>query len=196
MNWLMRGENFSDIRTNLLANIAGEVLEIGFGSGLNLPHYPNSVKNITTVDPNPGMNPLAQKQIQKSNIQVNFNLLSGESLPMHPETFDIVISTWTLCSIRNVTKAIDEIYRVLRPGGQFLFVEHGLSDDPQIARWQHRLTPFQKKIADGCHLNRNFETLLRFGGFGFISLDKFYMEKLPRVAGYLYRGFAEKPKIT
>ena len=196
MNWSMRGENFSDIRKALLEDVGGEVLEIGFGSGLNLPHYSDSVRRITTFDPNPGANHLARKRIQDSRIDVHCELLSGESLPLDAETFDSVVSTWTLCSIPDVSQAIREIYRVLRPDGRFFFVEHGLSDEPRIALWQHRLTPLQKKIGDGCHLDRNIEDLLRFGGFHFITLEKFYMEKVPRVGGYLYRGIAAKPQAA
>ena len=192
----MRGENFSDIRKALLADVGGEVMEIGFGSGLNLPHYPDAVRRITTVDPNPGVNELAQERIQESRIAVRSELLSGESLPMDAETFDSVVSTWTLCSIPDVSQAIHEIYRVLRPDGRFFFVEHGLSDEPRIARWQHRLTPLQKKIGDGCHLDRNIEDLLQFGGFHFIALEKFYREKVPRVGGYLCKGIAAKPEAA
>ena len=121
----------AELRSELLADVGGEVLEIGFGTGLNLPHYPEHVRRITTVDPNPGMNKLARRRIAESGIAVDQRALGGEALPFEDETFDCVVSTWTLCSIPEVGRALGEVYRVLRPGGRFVFLEHGLSDDPR-----------------------------------------------------------------
>lgn len=192
LDWAMSGPTMSQYREQVLAEVEGAVLEIGFGTGLNLPHYPTHVQEITTVDPNPGMNAIAQKRIQASPITVNTQVLSGENLPMADNTFDSVVSTWTLCSIANVGQALDEIYRVLKPQGKFFFIEHGLSDEPNIQLWQNRLTPLQKVIADGCHLNRQIQSLVEKHHFKILSLDKFYAENLPKVGGYFYKGIATK----
>ena len=179
-------------RSQLLADVSGDIFEIGFGTGLNLPFYPEGVQEITTVDINPGMNRRAQKRIAESGITVHMNILSAESLPMDDETFDSVVCTWTLCSIENVEKALSEVRRVLRPGGKFFFVEHGASPDPTVRRLQDRLNSFWGIIGDGCNLNRNAEELIQDQHFEITSLDKGYMEKSPRFAGYMYQGVATK----
>ena len=117
MNLTMSGEEFQKQRFAVLQSVDGKILEIGFGSGLNLPHYPSSVKQLVTVDPNPGMGRYTARQIERSNIDVNRQILSSESLPMQDEIFDTVVSTWTLCSIENIEKALNEVKRVLKPGG-------------------------------------------------------------------------------
>jgi ubiquinone/menaquinone biosynthesis C-methylase UbiE len=126
-------------RQGLLAHAYGKVLEIGFGTGLNLPHYPEQVRKITTVDPNIGMNRLAQKRIEQSGIEVDQRILRGERLPFEDGTFDCVVSTFTLCSIEKVNQAVAEIYRVLKANGRYLFLEHGLSPEPAVQKWQRRL---------------------------------------------------------
>lgn len=192
MNWLMSGEPFDSERKQLLAGVSGEVLEIGFGSGLNIPHYPASVRELTAVDPNPGMRRYAEPRIAASPIKVERCVLSGESLPMADARFDTVISTWTLCSIENVERALAEIHRVLRPGGRFVFLEHGLSNEPGVQRWQHRLNPIQKVIGDGCNLNRDIRALVADAGFLRLEVENFYLDKAPRLLGYMYRGTAVK----
>lgn len=181
----------SQYRQQLLAEVEGEVLEIGFGTGLNLPYYSEKTNKITTIDSNPGMNKLAEKRIKQSSITVDNRVLNGENLPMEDASFDSVVSTWTLCSIAQVDRAIAEIYRVLKPGGKFFFIEHGLSNEPNIQVWQNRLTPIQKIIADGCHLDRNIEQLVK-QKFTDIKIEKFYAPKCPKVAGYMYQGIATK----
>ena len=114
------------------------MLEIGFGTGVNLPYYPPAIRKITTVDPNPGMNTLSQKRIRASRIMIESQVRGAETLPMADNSFDTVVSTMTLCSIANVAQALQEIYRVLKPGGRFLFLAHGLSSDPKVQAWQHR----------------------------------------------------------
>ena len=191
LDWSMSDPLLSEYRQDVLSEVSGEVLEIGFGTGLNLPHYPEQIKKITTVDVNPGMNSLAQKRIETSPIQVENKVLNGESLPMPDCSFDSVVSTWTLCSIANVDQALKEIYRVLKPGGKFFFVEHGISDEPDVQVWQNRLNPLQKIVADGCHLNRNIEKLID-NRFKILKLEKFYAPKIPKTHGYLYKGVASK----
>ncbi|NET31495.1 MAG: class I SAM-dependent methyltransferase [Cyanothece sp. SIO1E1] len=187
----MAGSTFSRYRQEILADTGGDVLEIGFGTGLNLPYYPNRVRKLVVVDPNPGMNALAQKRIQATATTVESHVLNGEVLPMADNTFDSVVSTWTLCSIADVEQALREIHRVLKPEGQFFFIEHGLSNEPDVQVWQNRLTPLQKVIADGCHLNRNMQRLIE-NQFKLLKLDQFYMEEIPKVGGYMYRGIAAK----
>ncbi|WP_220464019.1 class I SAM-dependent methyltransferase [Adhaeribacter radiodurans] len=178
-------------RAELLNHAYGKILEIGFGSGLNLPFYPANIKEINIVEVNDGMKNLAQKNIAQSSIQVNYHTINAEQLPFPDATFDTIVSAWTLCSIVEVSKALIEIYRVLKPEGQFLFVEHGLSNEPQVQKWQHRLTPVQKVIADGCHLDRNIEALIAGAGFQFSKLRKEYAG-VPKVASYFYIGIATK----
>lgn len=192
MNLAMSGKPVTRIRKELLLRAEGDVFEIGFGTGLNLPNYPPTVKKITTVDPNPGVNKLAQQRIRESPIEVECHLLSAETLPMDDESFDTVVSTFTLCSIPNVGRALDEIRRVLRPGGKFLFAEHGLADDPKVRRWQDRLNGLQRRIGDGCNLNRNMRELISDHRFKFLEFKNFYMPKTPRIFGYIYQGVAVK----
>jgi ubiquinone/menaquinone biosynthesis C-methylase UbiE len=179
-------------RRKLLANVEGEILEIGFGSGLNLAQYPDSVRKITIVDPNTGMNRRAQTRIQQSGISVDQRLLSSEQLPFPDNTFDSVVSTFTMCSIRALDLALAEIRRVLRPGGRFLYLEHGLSPDPGVSKWQHRLNWLQMRIGDGCRLDRNMRELVCNQGFSPQSSDEFYMDKTPKTHGYTYRGIVTK----
>jgi ubiquinone/menaquinone biosynthesis C-methylase UbiE len=191
LDWTMSDPHFSGYRKEVLSEVSGNVLEIGFGTGLNLQYYPNHLEKLTTIDANPGMNAKAQKRIQDSSIQVDYKVLNGENLPMADNSFDSVVSTWTLCSITNVDQALQQIHRVLKPGGKFFFIEHGLSDDPNAQVWQNRLTPVQKVIADGCHLNRNMEQLVK-KYFQTLTMEKFYVPKTPKFFGYMYKGVATK----
>ncbi|WP_319419946.1 class I SAM-dependent methyltransferase [Pleurocapsa sp. FMAR1] len=191
IEFAMSGSTLEEYRQQLLADVSGEILEIGFGTGLNLPHYPDNVSKITTIDPNVGMQKLARARIAASNISVDHKVLNGESLPMADGSFDSVVCTWTLCSIPQADKAIAEVYRLLKPGGRFFFIEHGLSQDPKIQAWQNRLTPIQKAIADGCHLNRQIKHIVQ-QKFNDVTIEQFYAPKLPKVIGYMYRGIAVK----
>lgn len=191
LDWSLSDPTLAKYRQELLADVKGEVLEIGFGTGLNLAYYPPHIEKINTVDANPGMNALAKKRISNSNITVEHLILSTEKLPVSDNTFDSVVSTFTLCSIADVKQAIKEIYRVLKPSGKFFFLEHGLSDKPDVQVWQHRLTPIQKVIADGCHLNRNIRELVE-EEFDEVELEEFTPEKFPDVSTHLYKGVAGK----
>ena len=179
-------------RRELLAHASGEVLEIGFGTGLNLPFYPSCVRKLTTVDPNAGMHSLARKRVGRSGIKVDQRVLSGERLPFVEGTFDCVVSTFTLCSIAGVGEALSEAYRVLRPGGKFLFLEHGLSPEPTVQKWQRRLNWLQMRLADGCRLDRDIRGLVTAQPFSLEQIDQFYMEQFPKTHGYMSRGVATK----
>jgi SAM-dependent methyltransferase len=179
-------------RRAVLADVGGDILEVGFGTGLNLAHYPEHVHRLTTVDPNPGMNKLAWRRIATSDIEVDQRVLSGEALPFDEGTFDCVVSTWTMCSIPDVGRAMGEVHRVLRPGGRLVFLEHGLSEDPRVRAWQRRLNPIERVLADGCRLDLDVEATIRGEPFGRVEVERFVMEKLPRTHGTMYRGWAMK----
>ena len=179
-------------RRELLTHASGNILEIGFGTGLNLPHYPKQVQKITTVDPNVGMYRRAQRRIKKAGIEVDQRVLSSERLPFEERTFDCVVSTFTLCSIEDVRQAVAEVYRVLKPGGTFLFLEHGLSPEPGVRKWQCRLNWLEMRLADGCRLDRNIKELIAAQPFSSVEGEEFYLEKTPKTHGYLYRGVAHK----
>ncbi len=179
-------------RRELLSHVSGETLEIGFGTGLNLSCYPSDVRKITVVDPNPGMHRRAKKRIQQADIQVDKRLLSSEKLPFENDTFDCVVSTFTLCSIQQVDRAVAEVLRVLKPEGRFLIMEHGLSNDPEIQKWQRWLNGPQQLFGDNCHLDRNIQELVKQQPFRSVELEEFYLEKTPKTHGYIYRGVAIK----
>lgn len=191
LDWSMTGKPFDHYRTQVLAEVSGNVLEIGFGTGLNLAYYPNAVTSLTIVEPNPGMGAIAAPRVAETSLPIKQFPLRGEALPMADETFDWVVSTWTLCSIAGVDQALREIWRVLKPGGRFTFVEHGLSPEPNVQTWQHRLTPIQKIIADGCHLDRAIADIVQ-QVFPVVQLETFYAEGLPKLGGYFYKGVATK----
>lgn len=191
LNRVMQNPEMTRERPLVLANAQGDIFEVGFGTGLNLPHYPETVKKIVTADPNAASGKIAQKQIDRSPIEVDQHVMSGDDLPFDDASFDTVVCTWTLCSIENAGGALDEFHRILRPGGKFLFIEHGLSDDPKVQKWQHRLNPIWKIIGDGCNLNRDHRELIQDHHFTFDELDNFQF-KGPKFAGYMYRGIAGK----
>lgn len=188
---VMTNREMTEQRDVVLREVHGDVFEIGFGTGLNLSHYPENVKKLTIVDPNPGCYKRAKKRIAESPIEVESHLLSGEKLPFEDERFDSVVCTWTLCSIPNVDQALGEMRRVLRPEGRMYFIEHGLAPEPNVQKWQNRLNRMWGKIGDGCNLNRNMRELIQDNRFRFVDLENFYM-KGPKFASYMYRGVAAR----
>jgi len=193
MDRALSTEPIRKLRESVLADVDGNVFEIGFGTGLNLPHYPPEVKRITTIDPNSGARKLAEKRIAESSIQVTHRTMKGEVLPFDSDSFDSVVCTFTLCSVQDVDRVLNEVRRTLKSGGRFHFVEHGLSNDPRVQWWQHKLTPLQRRIGDGCHLDRNISEMILRSGLRIERLENFYLEKVPKFGGYLYRGVAVKP---
>jgi ubiquinone/menaquinone biosynthesis C-methylase UbiE len=187
----MSGKELHHYRRSLLQAVTGQVLEIGFGTGLNVPYYGSGVTALTAIDPNEGMNAISTPRIQASTIEITLQTARAESLPMKAERFDAVVCTWTLCSIPDVAIALKEVYRVLKPGGKFFFIEHGLSPEPKVGAWQRRITPLQRRIADGCHLDRPMATLIE-AVFEQVEWQEFYATDLPKLMGYFYKGIATK----
>ena len=191
-DWSMRTPRIARLRRDVLAEANGEILEIGFGTGLNLEHYPVHVRHLTAVDPGVGMTRIARRRIERSHIDVDLRVQTAEELPFEDGRFDCVVSTWTLCSIQEAGRAVSEIGRVLRPGGHYVFLEHGLGEDPGVQQWQHRLTPLQRRLADGCRLDVDIEALVRAGPFREVQVERFVLERTPRIVGSMYRGVAVK----
>jgi len=172
--------------------VSGKTLEIGFGTGLNVLCYPENVQEITAVDPNTHMRGLAKRRIANSRVCVDFQILSAEEMPYAPETFNTVVSTWTLCSIPRIQQALAEVHRVLKANGRFVFLEHGRSPDKSIQFWQKIFRPLFKVAGAGCHLDRKINSVIEGQGFVFDTLKCFYLEATPRIAGYIYTGIALK----
>ncbi len=187
---MSRGE-LTPIRARVTASLEGDVLEVGFGSGLNVPHYPPAVTQLRAVDPATIGRRLAAKRVVASRLPVEYVDSDGQALSLQSDTVDHVLTTWTLCSIPDVDRALSEIRRVLRPGGSFHFVEHGRSPNTKVAGWQDRLTPIQRRVAGGCHLNRPIDQLVRNSGLELIELENYYA-KGPRPFGYMFEGVATK----
>ncbi len=180
------------LRAEFVSQAQGDVLEIGIGSGLNLEYYPATTNSITGLDPAVEITELAQQRIEDIDIPVELLNLSSEEIPADDGRFDTIVCTWTMCSIPNIYQAVREMYRVLKPGGKFIFIEHGLSPDNNIAKWQARIEPAWKVIGGGCHLSRKADELLLDGGFRMDSLDSGYLPG-PKFAAFMYRGVASKP---
>jgi ubiquinone/menaquinone biosynthesis C-methylase UbiE len=185
-----RGE-LRRIRARVAAELRGEVLEVGFGSGLNVSYYPQAVTRVRAVDPATVGRRLAARRVAASGVPVEYVGRDGQALPLEPGSIDHVLTTWTLCTIPDVDRALSEIHRVLRPGGSFHFVEHGLSPEPAVARWQDRLTPLQRRLAGGCHLNRQIDQLVARSGLELTRMDNYYLPG-PRALGYIFEGAAIK----
>lgn len=182
------------LRSQLVPQATGTVLEVGMGSAINLAFYnPETVARVYGLEPSEGMRRKAQENLAKSPIPVQWLDLPGENIPLPENSIDTVVLTFTLCTIPDHRVALKEIRRVLKAGGVLLFLEHGESPDIGIRKWQHRITPGWKKLAGGCHLNRPIDSLIREAGFAIQELQTFYMPNAPRIAGFIYQGRARKP---
>lgn len=192
INWVMSGKRFGTLRKQYLKDVGGKVLEVGFGSGLNLPFYTNRVTHLYALDPSELGRQLAKKRIRHVSFPLEFVHLKGDRFNLPDDSVDCVVSTWTLCTIPDPLAALKEIRRVLKPGGKFYFLEHGLSPDRGVARLQNLWNPIQKWWAGGCHVNRDIDRLVQDSGFKILGHKRFYMEG-PKIFSYMYAG-AASPK--
>lgn len=191
MERISAGPHVDEQRRIALDAARGEVLEIGFGTGLNFSHYPRSVTHVTAVDSQPMRLRQLERRIADAPVSITSMYLDASGgLPFASGSFDTVITTWTLCSIRDVIAALTEIGRVLKGDGTYLFLEHGCSDDPRVARRQSLLSPVVKMIGAGCQMNRRIDDLIRQSGLQITALDRFVMPETPRILGEMYRGVA------
>ncbi len=177
-------------RERICAGLHGEVVELGFGTGLNVPYYPPAVAVVHAVEPSTEAMRLAGPRIAASPVTVRHAGLTGEHVDLPDAAFDAVLSTWTLCSIPDVQAALREVRRLLKPGGTFHFVEHGRAPDANVERWQRRIEPIQRRLAGGCHLTRDIDTLIRDAGFELQSLETSYARGEPRIFGWTFEGTA------
>lgn len=189
VNLAMRNRHLLPYRERVVSAAEGRVLEIGIGSGLNLPFYTSHVREILGLDPVPGLITMARRAAENTGLPVTFLEYSAEQIPLENASVDTVVVTWTLCSIPDAGQALREMRRVLKPGGQLLFVEHGLAPEPRVRRWQDWLTPIWKRCSGGCHLNRPIQALIDGNGFAVAQIETGYM-KGPRPMVFLYEGRA------
>ena len=180
------------VRARVCTGLLGDVVEIGFGTGLNVPYYPSGVTRVLAIEPSSVCMRIAEPRIARSTVPVVPAGRNGERLELQSEACDAVLSTWTLCTIPNLSAALGEMRRVLKPGGSLHFVEHGHAPDPPVERWQRRLEPLNKRLAGGCHLTRNIPQLIEEAGFVVEKLDTYYSEGEPKPFGYTFEGRAIK----
>jgi ubiquinone/menaquinone biosynthesis C-methylase UbiE len=192
-NKLMDRKDLREVRARVCSTLSGDVVEVGFGTGLNAPHYPGTVHTIAAVEPSALCMRLAQTHIAAASAKVELAGLTGEKLDLPSDAFDSALSTWTLCSIPDVDAALAEIRRVLKPGAKFHFVEHGRAPDAGVARWQERIEPPWKHVAGGCHVTRPISELVERAGFDIEALNTYYMPSEPKVFGYTFEGIAISP---
>jgi len=189
INFAMQRDDATRLRAAYVPGATGTVLEVGIGSGLNLPHYAHGVRHLYGIDPSAELLAMATAQTSSAPFPVDLSRQSAERIQLTDATVDTVVVTWSLCSIENPRAALAEIRRVLKPGGRFIFVEHGLAPDADVQRWQNRLTPVWRRLAGGCHLNRPIADLIRESGFAIADLKMEYLPG-PRPMTFMYEGIA------
>jgi ubiquinone/menaquinone biosynthesis C-methylase UbiE len=189
---VMNRKSAREVRARVCVGLTGKVVEVGFGTGLNVRYYPPDVTTVFAVEPSRVCMRLAEPRISRSNTPVELAGLTGEHLDLPSDEFDVALSTWTLCTIPDLSAALGELRRVLKPGGVFHFVEHGHAPDAKTARWQRRIEPLHKKLAGGCHLTRRIPESIEQSGFRIEHLDSYYFDGEPRPFGYTYEGLAAK----
>ncbi len=189
LDLVMRQHQLAKYRREVVAAASGRVLEVGVGSGLNFPLYGKQVEVVFGIDPSPRLLAMARQRAAAAGIRADLLLGSAAAIPLADNTVDTIVMTWTLCSIPDPQVALREMRRVLKPDGKLLFAEHGLSPEPGVERWQHRLTPVWRHIAGGCHLDRKVDKLIRSAGFDLTELRTEYARG-PRLMTYMYEGCA------
>jgi SAM-dependent methyltransferase len=186
-------KSMEPLRRRVCEGLHGRVVEIGFGSGLNVPFYPAAVSGVSAVDPAGLGWRLAAERVAASGVPVHRAGLDGESLPFADDSYDSALSTWTLCTVPDSVAAVRELRRVLKPGGTLHFLEHGLAPDEGVQRWQHRLEPVQKRLFGGCHLTRRVLDMLTEAGFTIAEVDVFYEKGAPKAFAADSLGVAQAP---
>lgn len=190
INVVMNTEQTREIRRRVCAGLAGEIVEIGFGTGHNLPFLPTAVTVVKAVEPSATGVKLARERINNSVARVDVVGLDGQHLPLPDTSVDAALCTWSLCTIPDPVGAIREIRRVLRPGGALHFAEHGLAPDARVRIWQNRINGIQRMIGGGCHLNRDITAIIESGGLTTHKLDRYYSKDEPKTYGATYEGIA------
>lgn len=187
IHFSMRQKQLVPLREQLVAGARGRVLEIGVGSGLNLPFYPREIEILLGLDPSADLLQMAKRHADWVHFPVELSEGHAEDIPLEDRAVDHVVMSWTLCSVADPGRALAEIRRVLRPGGSLLFIEHGRAAEPRVSRWQDRLTPLWRRVAGGCHLNRKMDDLVQEGGFAIEHLDTGYIRG-PKIMTFIYEG--------
>ena len=183
----------SEQRSRVVPHARGRVLEVGMGPGLNIPFYdPEKVEMVWGLEPSEGMRRIAQKNLARAPFEVQWLGLPGEEIPLDDASVDTVLLTFTLCTIPDWRRALEQMRRVLRPDGQLLFCEHGRAPDAGVQRWQDRINPLWRRICGGCNINRPIDRYLCEAGFSIESLHTHYMPRTPRIAGFNYQGVATR----
>ena len=182
-----------ELRSRVCDGLHGRVVELGFGSGLNVPFYPAAVTEVAAIEPADLGWKLAAKRLAETSVPVVRSGLDGQTLPLPDDSCDAALSTWTMCTIPDVGRALGEVGRVLKPGGTLHFVEHGLAPDEKVQRWQYRLEPLQKRLFGGCHLTRPIVDLLTDAGFTILEVDVFYEKGAPKTLAAESLGVAVAP---
>lgn len=185
----MRNKEARRFRERVIPQATGQVLEIGIGSGLNLPFYSAGVEQLFALEPSPELRRMAGRRTMGTRFSVEFLDRSAEEIPLERGSVDTVVTTWTLCTIPDAVRALQEMKRVLKPSGALLFVEHGLAPDPGVRAWQHRLNPLWNRIGCGCNLNRKIDDLVAQAGFRIVDLQTEYA-KGPKPMSFIYCGRA------
>jgi len=190
INLAMNNKRTRPIRSRVCADLEGDVVEIGFGTGHNLPYIPATVTRLRAVEPSAKSVQLAQQRIAAAKVPVEIVGLDGQRLPLEDDSADAVLSTWTMCTIPDVGAALKEMARVLRPGGTLHFIEHGRAPDERVRVWQDRINPVQQRLFGGCNVNRDIRSLIEDSGFTIKNIDTYYMDG-PKFVGSMYEGTAQ-----
>lgn len=193
VEWTLGTSGFDKYRASTTEGLTGRVVEIGFGSGLNVPHYPPAVQDVLAVEPARVARQRAESRIRAAEARVEHVGLDGQKLPLDDASCDAALCTFTLCTVPDPSLALAELLRVLKPAGTVHFLEHGLSPDPGVAKWQHRIEPFQRRLADGCHLTRDPTLLVEQAGFVMQRNEQRYVQG-PKPWCWLTLGVAVKPR--
>ncbi len=195
VEWTLGTSGFDKYRARTAEGLSGRVVEIGFGSGLNLPHYPPQVHDVMAIEPARVARQRAERRIRETALGVEHVGLDGQKLPLEDASCDAALCTFTLCTVPDPSLALAELLRVLKPAGTVHFLEHGLSPDPGVAKWQHRIEPIQRRMADGCHLTRDPSSLVEGAGFVMQRIEQRYVQG-PKPWSWLTLGVAAKPRAT